>query len=393
MRRSPRAIRACAIAVYTALGVGACSTEATSARRTAADPAQALSRTPAPGFERITEPRDLVFPDDYGPHPETQTEWWYITGNLTTDEGREFGYQFTIFRLGVVPPGATSDSSAWAAGDLYMAHAALTDLEASRFVASQRLTRPALGLAGAQASPFRVWLEGWALASRAEGSFFPLSLTAGFEGGDRGEDEVVLDLVLDDGKPLVLQGDRGYSRKGDDAADASLYYSFTKLPTRGSITANGERFEVSGSSWLDREWSTSVLSRSQRGWDWFALQLLDGRELMLFELRADDPEATVRDATLVNADGTSTRVELNSETLRVLDTWASPIDGARYPSAWALLIPDHDLDLRIISAYDNQEHSEVFRYWEGAVRVFGPEGARAGVGYAELTGYGKGGVP
>ncbi len=199
---------------------------------------------------------------------------------------------------------------------------------------------------------------------------------------------MVLDLVLSAGKPMVLQGDRGYSRKGADAGDASHYYSFTRMPTAGTVTVNGETFRVRGDSWLDREWSTSVLSRSQRGWDWFALQLDDGRDLMLFELRSDDPATAVRDGTLVAPDGSTERLEFPQGALQVTDEWESPIDGTRYPSAWTLSLPVHDLSVRITSALGDQEHTELFRYWEGAVIVTDDDGATAGRGYAELTGYG-----
>lgn len=382
-----RSLRITVAIAVIALGQVACGapSPAVDASNTL-DPAQALSRQAAPGFERITEPRPLSFPTDYGPHPETQTEWWYLTGNLETEEGRTFGYQFTIFRLGIKPPEMVTDSSEWTAGNLYMAHVALSDLDGSRFVARQRLVRPVLGLAGAEAAPFRTWLEGWTLASADPDEFFPLDLLADFESSD-GREQVRLALTLGEGKPLVLQGDQGYSRKGAEAADASMYYSFTRIPTGGDITIGDVRFSVTGLSWLDREWSTSVLSRSQRGWDWFALQLADGREIMLFELRSDDPATAVRDGTLVDRDGSTTRLALGPDALRVVDTWTSPIDGARYPSAWRLSIPAHEIDLEITSAMGNQEHTEIFRYWEGAVQVSYPGGQPTGRGYAELTGY------
>ncbi len=384
-RISTASVRTCFMGLV--LGLAGCGQSPPPPGAGAVDPALALSRTPAPGYTRVSGPRPFVFPADYGPHPETQTEWWYATGNLETADGRPFGYQFTIFRLGVVPPALVTDSSAWAVGDLYMAHLAVSDLSGSRFVADQRLTRPALGLAGAQANPFRVWLEDWSLESLDPASMFPLELTAQTDGLESGGVAGAIELELDSGKPVVLQGDRGYSRKGADAGNASHYYSFTRMPTRGTVTVGGERFAVQGDSWLDREWSTSVLSRSQRGWDWFALQLSDGRDLMLFELRSDDPALAVRDGTLVAPDGSSVRLQPADVELEVLTEWASGVDGVRYPSAWRLTIPRHGIDLTIRSAMDDQEHNGIFRYWEGAVRITDAAGAPAGRGYAELTGY------
>lgn len=355
----------------------------------ASDPATALSRDPAPGFQRVTGPRPFVFPEDHGPHPETQTEWWYVTGNLASADGHEFGYQFTVFRLGVVPPSdsarvAQAAGSEWAGGSMYMAHLAVSDLREGSFTAEQRLARGAIGLAGAEAEPFRVWLEGWSLEAVQPGSFFPLRLTASAVDGD---DRVDLQLELAAGKPMVLQGDRGYSRKGEGDGDASHYFSFTRMPTTGRVTINGRSTPVSGDSWLDREWSTSVLSRTQRGWDWFAIQLDDGRDVMLFELRDADPTRTVRDGTLVQADGSTTRLEPAAGVLEVTSTWRSPVDGTEYPSRWRLRLPEHDLDLEIESALGDQEHTSLFRYWEGAVVVRSPDGTPVGKGYAELTGY------
>ncbi len=352
------------------------------------DPAQALSREPTPGFVRIEAPRRFEFPRDHGPHPRTQTEWWYITGNLSSEDGREFGYQFTIFRLGVVPPDQVEDGSAWAVGDLYMAHLAVSDVSAQRFIADQRLARPALALAGAVASPFRVWLEGWEIESAGPDAFFPLSIEAGTSLATRSTGEQAeIELELDRGKPIVLHGDRGYSRKGPDAGDASHYYSFTRMPTRGTITIDGERHSVTGNSWLDHEWSTSVLSRSQRGWDWFGLQLADGRELMVFELRSDTPGAAILDGTLVFEDGSTLRLERSDVELEVIEQWTSGLDGTRYPAAWRLTVPEHRVDLRIEAAFGDQEHSGIFRYWEGSVTLFAPDGSPAGRGYVELTGY------
>jgi predicted secreted hydrolase len=376
------------------LAVLSCTEPPPAAEGGATDPAQALSRDPAPGFERIVAPRPFVFPEDYGPHPETQTEWWYVTGNLSTEEGRRFGYQFTIFRLGLTPRERVVEGSAWAVGDLYMAHLAVSDIADEHFMAEQRLTRPALELAGAQATPFRVWLEGWELESTGPDAFFPLSLdavtttletpTAGSTIENGG---VALNLVLGEGKPIVLHGDRGYSPKGANTGDASHYYSFTRMPTQGTLTINGESYSVSGDSWLDREWSTSVLSRSQRGWDWFGLQLSDGRELMLFELRSDDPSSAVVEGTLIERDGSTHRLERSDVVLTVVDRWSSDVDGAVYPSEWQLELPNHGINLRIESAFGSQEHTEIFRYWEGSVNLTSPDGVQVGRGYAELTGY------
>jgi len=358
----------------------------------ALDPARVLSREPQPGFERITGSRPLVFPEDHGPHPQTQTEWWYVTGNVQTPDGRPFGFQFTVFRLGVVPPDSVMpNGSNWTTGELYMGHAALTDADGVGFVGEQRFTRPTLDLAGAWADPFRVWMEDWELRSDAGPGFFPLSLVASIQDD---EHSARLDLRLAEGKPIVLHGDQGYSRKGRDAGDASMYFSFTRMPVSGHVQVEGDTLPVKGLAWMDREWSTSVLSRNQRGWDWFALQLDDDRELMFFELRSDVAADRVREATLVRADGSSERLDPSSLRLEPTRWWLSPTAASDSPSArtpveWRLSIPDLGLEgVRIRALIDDQEHTRPFRYWEGAVVLERDTGEALGRGYAELTGYG-----
>src|SRR5204863_2426117 len=228
------------------------------------------------GFTRALAPRALSFPSDHGPHPEFRTEWWYYTGNLRTAAGRHFGFQLTFFRIALAP-GAVVRASAWATRQLYFAHFAVSDVAGARFHAFRRGSREALGLAGASASPFRVWIEDWS----AEGDGSSARLRA--SGGD-----VALDLELSAAKPIVAQGDRGLSRKGPEPGNASFYYSLTRMPARGIVRLGREILEVSGEAWMDREWSTSALAPGVQGWDWFALQLDDGRELMFYLLRRRD---------------------------------------------------------------------------------------------------------
>ena len=202
------------------------------------------------GFARATAPREFVFPQDHGPHPEYAIEWWYYTGNLDTAQGRHFGYQLTFFRIGLTPTPAARASD-FATSNIYMAHFALTDVANQKFYAFERFSRGAAGLAGAQGQPFRVWLEDWdAAGAGADG--LPMRLQAA-------QDDVAIDLTLEGGKPIVLQGDHGLSQKSDEPGNASYYYSLTRMPTRGTIRVGAETSDVSGLSWMDREWSTSSL--------------------------------------------------------------------------------------------------------------------------------------
>jgi predicted secreted hydrolase len=335
------------------------------------------------GYARALGPREFRFPEDHGPHPEFRSEWWYWTGNLETADGRAFGYQLTMFRQALAPT-QPERASQWGARHVYMAHFALSDIGAQRFHAFERFSREALGLAGVQASPFRVWLRDWEVKA-TEGGVFPMRLSA------RGEDGATLELVLEEGKPPVLQGDRGLSQKGPQAGNASYYYSLTRMPSRGTVTVDGRTYEVTGTSWVDREWSTGPLGREQVGWDWFALQLSDGSELMYYQLR--DRDGTVNPfsaGTFVPAQGVPVRLPRDEVRLEVLDTWKSPRGGTAYPARWRLSVPTLRLALDITPAQADQELPVSLRYWEGAVRVQGTRAGQplSGRGYVELTGYG-----
>jgi predicted secreted hydrolase len=333
----------------------------------------------APGYARAVAPRAFAFPRDHGPHPEYRTEWWYFTGNLETPAGRRFGYQLTFFRSALAPV-APRRPSAWATNQVYMAHFALTDAAGERFHHFERLGRGALGLAGARAEPFRVWLEDWTAAASAASQ--DLRLRAA-EGG------VALDVSLVQLKPVAAHGDRGLSRKSAEAGNASYYYSLTRLESRGTITLGSSAFPVRGLSWMDREWSTSALGPAQVGWDWFALQLDDGRDLMIYRLRLRDGSIDpFSSGTLVAADGAVQRLARDDVAIDVGGNWRSPRDGTRYPARWRLRVPKARLDLEIRPLLADQEVDLSFRYWEGAVTARAVEGGGVqGRGYVELTGY------
>jgi len=338
------------------------------------------------GFARATAPRDFRFPDDHGPHPEFRNEWWYWTGNLVAEDGRPFGFELTLFRTALAPDQDPRRSSAWAPRDVYMAHFTVSDIAGGRFHAFERTSRGALDLAGAQVSPLRVWVLDWSAAFGGDGAApFPLRLHAR-------EGDVAIDLSLEQGKPIVLQGDRGHSKKGPEPDNASYYYSLTRMPTSGSIMAGGQRFEVRGESWMDREWSTRVLSSDQVGWNWFALRLDDGRELMLFHLRRRDGKKDAwTSGTIVDPDGTPRRLGADDVTVEPAGVWTSPHSHIAYPSAFRLTVPTAALELQVLPLLADQELDLTFRYWEGAVRVEGKAGAEPihGLGYLELTGYGE----
>ena len=333
------------------------------------------------GYQRAYAPRPFELPADHGPHPEFRNEWWYVTGNLADAADRQFGYQLTLFRIALSPTAPPADSL-WRANQVYMGHLALTDVAGNRHYGFERFSRAALGLAGAQATPFRVWLDDWTLTG-GESDLFPLRIRAR-------EGDIALDLTLDAGKPVVLQGDRGLSQKSAEPGNASYYYSHTRMPTQGMVSVAGQNFTVSGASWLDREWSTSALGPDQSGWDWFALQLDDGRELMFYRLRRkDDSVDPFSKGTLVETGGQTRRLHWNEVELQPLGEWVSPHTRDRYPAGWRLRLPAEKLDLTVTPKVADQEMRLTVRYWEGAVAVSGQAGDKTirGQGYLEMTRY------
>jgi len=332
------------------------------------------------GYAKALAPREFRFPADHGPHPEFRTEWWYYTGNLATADGRRFGFQLTLFRSALAPRMPPRES-AWATRQAWLAHFTVTDVEAGAFHSFERWSRGALGLAGAQAEPFRVWVKDWTAA--AVGQTFPIRLTAADDGAS-------IDLMLQQGKPPVLQGERGLSRKSAEPGNASYYYSLTRMPASGTVRVAGESFSVTGLAWMDREWSTSSLGKDQVGWDWFSLQLSDGWDVMLYRLRRKDGTADpASSGSLVDPRGGSLTVGLPQFQILGSGQWRSPRSGARYPDRWRLRIPEEDLSLEVRPLLADQELDVSFRYWEGAVGVEGTHRGRPvrGNGYVELTGY------
>ncbi|EAR21697.1 lipocalin-like domain-containing protein [Nitrococcus mobilis] len=332
------------------------------------------------GYAKVTGPRPMQFPEDHGAHPDYRIEWWYFTGNLATAQGRPFGFELTFFRFAMAPsmPPRASD---WATRQMWVANFAVSDIKPERFRFFKRSQRGAVGLAGAQTHPVRVWLDDWQVRAQSVDSLFPARLQAEQEG-------VGIDLHLSSAKPLVLQGDAGYSRKSADPGNASYYYSYTRLQAQGTLSLEGESYPVSGTAWMDREWSSSVLAADQAGWDWLSLQLDDGRDLMLYRLRRRDGSADPHSAgTVIGKRGESQHLTAADFTLTPLRYWRSEATGVSYPVTWRVQVPSQHLEFDVEARMPNQELDLRVRYWEGAVSVVGEN--ISGRGYLELTGYGS----
>ena len=348
--------------------------------------ASLLGAEGAQGYRQALAPRQFRFPEDHGPHPEYRNEWWYVTGNLDGENDERFGFELTLFRFSLTPE-AAADDSGWRSNQVFIGHFAITDLAANKFRVASRYSRGSMGLAGAQSDPFRVWLEDWHLSGASvTGPDGQVGNAWHLRANDK---DIAIDLLLRSRQSPVLNGIDGLSKKSSTPGNASYYYSIPRMQTSGTLRSGDKSYEVSGLSWLDREWGSGGLSLDQQGWDWFALQLSDGSSLMFYNLRKIDGTRDEFSAgTFIAADGTATALSRDDVAIDVLDTWDSPA-GGRYPMAWRMTIGAHNLSLRITPIMRGQELTTLVRYWEGAVDVEGEyrDTAIRGRGYVELTGY------
>jgi len=344
------------------------------------------------GFAQAIDPRTFEFPADHGPHPAFRQEWWYVTGNLDATSGERFGFELTFFRFALAPPApslaaATSreeraTESSWRTREIYTAHFAVTDVPQQRIRYAQKWSRAALGLAGAAADPFAVWIDDWSIRAHPADATWRLRAQTASYG---------LSLDLKALTPPVLNGHEGLSRKSSEPGSASYYYSLPRLAVKGELRREGHSFTVQGLAWLDREWGSGNLGASEVGWDWFGLQLTDGSALMFYAMRnRDGSRDPASGGTWIESDGHPRELASEDVQLEANAHWLSP-RGARYPALWHLKAPGQGLDVKITPVVADQELGTVPRYWEGAVDVSGTRFGQpiSGRGYVELVGYGS----
>ena len=326
-------------------------------------------------YPDVPEGTPLTFPADEGAHPDFRTEWWYVTGWLEDEAARPLGFQVTFFRS---RPGiAEASDSRFAPKQLLFAHAALADPGVSRLSADQRAGREGFGLAGAASGRTDVRIGDWSLVQ--DGTRYAARIAAR---------DFTFDLAFAARAPILLQGDGGVSRKGPDPLDASFYYSRPQMRVEGSIESGARTRRVTGSAWLDHEWSSQYLTRGAVGWDWIGINLGDGGALMAFRIRDARGEALWAGGTHRDARGVRRTFDPAEIAFLPRRRWRSPRTGVEYPVSFEVragdvllllepLFPDQELDARAgVGAV----------YWEGAVRAAGPGGV-SGRGYLELTGY------
>jgi predicted secreted hydrolase len=370
---------------------------------------KSLTNTTAEGFRLALPGYRYVFPQDFGAHPGFKTEWWYTTGNLTvTGSQRRLGYELTFFRIGL-PLSAQSKAaygaSPWRPDNIYMTHFALTDPDnpdpTQRFVFTEKFNRGAFDRAGAQLGTLNVWNEHWQLRRLPPSPHAPIRLAL-----LASTPQMAVDFTLQTTKPPAIHGVNGVSQKADCHGCASHYYSLTQLQTQGAVRVGNATYPVTGRTWLDQEFGSNQLTAQQVGWDWFSLQLNNGTEVMLYQMRQQAPGNTTTrldpnsSGSWVSTTGQVQHLTLNDFTIRPTQTWTSPHTQAQYPAAWTVAIPSKQLALTVTPLLADQElHPDgpnssgspagKTTYWEGACRIAGTQAGQPikGVGYVELTGY------
>lgn len=326
-------------------------------------------------FAEVVKGVKISFPADHQAHRDFRHEWWYLTANLTDEQGNPIGVQWTQFRFASAPQknGQNSQKSAWQSQQIYMAHSAVTTRE--KHYADEKWSRDQAQLAGVDESPFRVYLDDWQWTSSTD-DLFPATLI-------NQSKQFGYSLTLTSDAPYQKQGEQGYSTKSANGQVASYYYSQPFIDVKGEVTIDGSTFRVSGKGWIDREWSSQFLLDSQQGWDWFALRLSDENSLVVFQLRdSKTGQSSYSHAKLMNKNGTGTTIEQSDIHLQALKQ--TKIQERLYPTQWQLSIPREQIQLTITALNPNAKMPLSVPYWEGPVTI---KGSHSGTGYMELTGY------
>ncbi len=322
----------------------------------------------ADGFAIPQRGTVLEFPRDHGAHPDFRIEWWYVTANLQTTTGQRLGAQWTLFRSALAP----GEKQGWSDPQIWIGHAAVTTVN-EHYVA-ERLARGGIGQAGVKVQPFEATIDDWWMKSTGDSQdqIGRLALSANGE-------SFSYQLNLEAQRPLILQGDRGYSVKSL-AGQASYYYSQPFYTVSGSVTLNGFPVNVSGQAWLDREWSSQPLNADQTGWDWFSLHLATGEKLMAFRLR-DGGDGYIS-GNWISPDGSTTALAPDDVVLEPLRS--AEVQGRSVPVEWSVKVQSRGLDIRTKPLNEQSWMSTSTPYWEGPIQF---EGSVSGEGYLEMTGY------
>jgi predicted secreted hydrolase len=372
--RSQRPLLAAALLCTVVVAATVAATIVMAATLMAAAPAE--TATGGTGYAIVKPGQPLTFPRDYGSHPDFRTEWWYVTGWLTTQSGESLGFQITFFRT--KPDIAADNPSAFAPRQLLIAHCAISDPKRGRLWQDQRIRRAGFGLAEAALEDTDVRIDDWSLEHRP----------GGYDAKIAAEDFAIAVELLGTQSPLI-HGDAGVSRKSPEPASASYYYSLPHLKVTGNISRGGGSSRATGEAWFDHEWSSEYLDDAAQGWDWIGINLDQGAALMAFRIRGVDGSVRWAGGTYRGGDGKVELLQPADLRFSALRTWISPRTGSQYPVEWRVEAGSRTFVLKPL--IDDQENDTRLStgaiYWEGAVRAY-QAGQAVGRGYLELTGYG-----
>lgn len=354
-----------------------------------------LASAQPPDFARALPGYSFIFPRDHGAHPDFKIEWWYTTGNVISREGQRFGFKLTFFRAALIPPAERlGPRTPLATDQLYMAHFAISDITNRQHATFERIGRPGLGQGSSSTETLRVEMGEWHTIMTPDARSTETMQIAAQALSDAGTTQGAVRLTLTPAKPRVIHGRDGVHQKADLPGQASHYISFTRLDAQGTLDWQGQRYEVEGLAWMDHEFSSDQLGDAERGWDWFALQLDEGHDLMLYQLKRKDGSYNPHSAgSLIDPAGALRELPGSTYTIEALGTWRSPKTDAVYPMGWRIRVPGEQSELIVTPAFEDQE-MDVQRttgsaYWEGAVTISGTWRGQptTGKGYVELVGY------
>ncbi|MCX2541346.1 lipocalin-like domain-containing protein [Pseudomonas sp. COW5] len=348
--------------VCLALLLGGCDNPAPEQKGFAGMGAQAQAFTP------VVPGRVFSFPADHGAHDGFRIEWWYVTANLKDAQGNDFGVQWTLFRSAL---NASPEQPGWANQTIWLGHAAVTSANVHH--AAERYARGGVGQAGVRAVPFEAWIDDWRFNSQASDPLGDMQLSAK-------DKNFSYQLRLTSSRPLVLQGDHGFSQKSEQG-QASYYYSQPFFQASGTLQIDGKTYTVNGPAWLDREWSSQPLTANQTGWDWFSLHLDNGAHVMLYRMRQKEG-APYLTGTWIGADGQTET--LHAEQIKLTPQDAAKVAGRSMPVRWSIGIAEKNLQITLDAINPDAWMGLRIPYWEGPVRLSGSQGGR---GYLEMTGY------
>ncbi len=330
--------------------------------------------------EEFSSPKkdyQLKFPEDLNFKKDFRIQWWYFTGHLYDEEGREFGYELTFF---VVNVQKKKFKSKFGVNRIYISHFGITDVLNEKFHFSEKSDSGAFGFAELNENELNL---------RIDENNLKYSVINGFyiKAYDR---EKAIELFLNPLKPIVLHGENGYFRKSEESSFiASYYFSYTNLYTHGTLKIGNNKFKVTGKSWFDREILSNLMGTKHSGWDWFSIKFDDEREIMLYILRKRDGSIDIHSSgTFVYADGRYRNLSNKEFTVIAKSFYVSKKTKAKYPIEWEIKIPSEEVNIRIKPLVKDQEvlayKTTGNYYWEGTCKVEGSSNGRA---YVEMTGY------